>query len=274
MSRTHLRRAVAVAAACSGTLALSGCAVIGGQSTAQAVGSDEHLSSSYQLVQPGTLTVCSDIPYPPFEFEQDGEITGYDIELVEAIAEKLELQVNVIDSSFEAIESGASLTGCDLNASSISITDERQRIMAFTSPYLDDDLVLIARKDEGFTAVSDLGDARVGVQAATTGDAYAREQGLNVVQYEDGGMQVQALQAGNVDAVLGNQSVLLYSLKDDDRFGIVEELPTGEQLGMAVGPEKAQLLSAVDRAFQQLRADGTVAELQDKWFGHVQEDYQ
>lgn len=273
MSRTHTR-AVAVAAACTGALALSGCAVIGGTSSSKAVGSDEHLSSSYQLVEPGTLTVCSDIPYPPFEFEQDGEITGYDIELVEAVAEKLELGVNIIDSSFEAIESGASLTGCDLNASSISITEARQRVMAFTSPYLNDDLVLVARKDRGFSGVDGLGDARVGVQAATTGDAYASEQGLNVVQYEDGGMQVQALKAGNVDAALGNQSVLLYELKDDDRFEIVEELPTGEQLGMAVGAEKAQLLSAVDRSLQELRTEGRLAELQDKWFGHVQEDYQ
>ncbi len=273
MSRTHTR-AVAVAAACTGVLALSGCAVIGGTSSAKAVGSDEHLSSSYQLVEPGTLTVCSDIPYPPFEFEQDGKITGYDIELVEAVAEKLELGVEIIDSSFEAIESGASLTGCDLNASSISITEARQRVMAFTGPYLDDDLVLVARKDRGFSGVDGLGDARVGVQAATTGDEYASDKGLNVVQYEDGGMQVQALKAGNVDAALGNQSVLLYELKDDDRFEIVEELPTGEQLGMAVGAEKAQLLSAVDRAMQQLRTEGRIAELQDKWFGHVQEDYQ
>ena len=76
-----------------------------------------------------------------------------------------------------------------------------------------------------------------------------------------------------MDATLGNQSVLLYELKDDDRFEIVEELPTGEQLGMAVGAEKAQLLSAVDRALQELRTEGKVAELQDKWFGHVQEAY-
>ena len=85
MSRTH-HRVVAAASLCTGALALSGCAVIGGTSSSKAVGSDEHLSSSYQLVEPGTLTVCSDIPYPPFEFEQDGKITGYDIELVEAVA--------------------------------------------------------------------------------------------------------------------------------------------------------------------------------------------
>ncbi|MBZ9934273.1 transporter substrate-binding domain-containing protein, partial [Mesorhizobium sp. BR1-1-5] len=102
---------------------------------------------------------------------------------------------------------------------------------------------------------------------------YAQQNGLSPVQFEDGGMQIQALQAGTVDAALGNQSVLLYSLKDDDRFEVVESLPTGEQLGMAVGPQKAQLGSAVNRALQELRNDGTVAELQERWFGQAQEDY-
>lgn len=179
-----------------------------------------------------------------------------------------------MDTSFEAVESGASLTGCDLNASSISITEQRQRVMAFTLPYLDDDLVLVANKDSGITDVESAKGARVGVQTATTGEEYAQQAGLDTVQFEDGGMQVQALQAGTVDALLGNQSVLLYSLKDDARFEVVESLPTGEQLGMAVAPEKAQLGSAINRSLQNLRNDGTLAELQQKWFGTVQEDYQ
>ncbi|MCK6095363.1 ABC transporter substrate-binding protein [Micrococcus sp. EYE_162] len=256
-----------------GALALSGCAVIGGDAGTAGVVSDADLSSTYGLVSPGTLTVCSDIPYPPFEFEQDGELTGYDIDLVEAVAEELGLGLNVIDSSFEAIESGASLTGCDLNASSISITEARQRVMAFTLPYLDDDLVLVAKKGSGITNIDSAKGRRIGVQAATTGDEYAQQNGLSPVQFEDGGMQIQALQAGTVDAALGNQSVLLYSLKDDARFEVVESLPTGEQLGMAVGPHKAQLGSAVNRALQGLRNDGTVAELQERWFGQAQEDY-
>lgn len=256
-----------------GALTLSGCAVLGGDSATAGVVSDGDLSSTYQLVSPGTLTVCSDIPYPPFEFEQDGKLTGYDMELVGALAEELGLGLNVIDSSFEAIESGASLTGCDLNASSISILDSRQRVMAFTLPYLDDDLVLVAAKDSGITSVDSAAGRRVGVQAATTGEAYAQEHGLSPIQFEDGGMQVQALQAGTVDAVLGNQSAILYSLKDDERFSVVESLPTGEQLGMGVAPDKAQLGSAVNRAMLALRNDGTLAQLQEKWFGMAQEDY-
>lgn len=272
MTRIHSRLLGTVGLTASAAL-LTGCAVLGGDAGSAGIVSDDDLSTSYGLVQPGVLTVCSDVPYPPFEFEENGELTGYDIQLVEAVAEKLGLGVNVIDSSFEAIESGASLTGCDVNASSISITEARQRVMAFTLPYLDDDLVLVAKKGSGITDVDSAKGRRIGVQAATTGDEYAQQNGLSPVQFEDGGMQVQALQAGTVDAALGNQSVLLYSLKDDDRFKVVESLPTGEQLGMAVGPQKAQLGSAVNRALQELRNDGTVAELQERWFGQAQEDY-
>lgn len=267
------RRTLGALALGVGALTLGGCAVLGGEAGTAGIVSDADLTSTYELVSPGTLTVCSDVPYPPFEFEQDGQLTGYDIELTKAIAEELGLAHTVIDSSFEAIESGASLTGCDLNASSISITEPRQRVMAFTLPYLDDDLVLVASKESGITSVESAQGHRVGVQAATTGEEYAQSHGLDTVQFEDGGMQVQALQAGTVDALLGNQSVLLYTLKDDDRFAVVEALPTGEQLGMAVAPQKAQLNSAVNRALLRLRNDGTVADLQERWFGLAQEDY-
>ena len=266
-------RAFGALALGAGALALSGCAVLGGDSGSAGIVSDADLSSTYELVSPGTLTVCADPPYAPFEFEQDGVLTGYDIELSRAVAERLGLGMDVVDTSFEAVESGASLTGCDLNASGISITPARQRIMAFTSPVLDDDLVFIAAKDAGITSVDGAKGRRVGVQAATTGEEYAQSHGLDTIQFEDGGMLVQGLQAGTVDAALGNQSVLRYALKDDPRFEVVEELPTGEQLGFAVAPDKALLGSAVDRALLELRNDGTIARLQERWFGAAQEDY-
>ena len=269
-------RRTRLAALCgAGALLLSGCAVIGDGGGASAVaGSGEEEWQSYNLVEPGVLTVCSDTPYAPFEFEQDGKLTGYDVELARAVAEKLNLETTFVDSSFEAIESGASLTGCDLNASGISITSQRERVMAFTSPVLNDDLVLMAAKDSGITSAADAGNRPVGVQAATTGARFAQEQGLNVVQYEDGGMQVQAVRAGNTDAVLGNQSVLGYGLRGDDRFHVVEEYSTGEQLAWAVAEDDALLLSAIDRALNELRVDGTMAALQEEWFGSAQEDYQ
>lgn len=264
---TTRHRMAAVATLCLGGLALSGCAVLGPSASGTGSGANADDVTTVPLLNPDQLTVCSDIPYPPFEFMEGNELVGYDIDIAQRIADDLGVRLNVVDTSFEGIESGASLAGCDINQSSISITEERQRLMAFTVPYLDDDLVLVAGTDSGITDVDSAQGKRVGVQAATTGEAYAREQGLNTVQFEDGGMQLQALQAGTVDALLGNQSVILYGLKDDDRFEVVDSFATGEKLGIGVSSENARLLSAINQSLLDMEDDGTLDELRTTWFG-------
>ncbi|GAA4774963.1 ABC transporter substrate-binding protein [Citricoccus nitrophenolicus] len=265
--RPHAATAVLAAVLGVGALSLSGCALIGPQLGESAANEADPLVETLDLVNPGQLTVCSDIPYPPFEFQQGNDLVGYDIDIVQRIADDLGVQLSVIDSSFEAIESGSSLTGCDVNASSISITEARQQVMAFSDPYLDDDLVLVAEKGSGITDLESARGQRVGVQAATTGERFAEENGLNPVQFEDGGMQMEALRAGTVEAVLGNQSVVLYNVKDDPNYEVVAELPTGEQLGVSVAPDKAQLLSAVNASLQGMAEDGSLDESRAQWFG-------
>ncbi|MFC7401277.1 ABC transporter substrate-binding protein [Citricoccus sp. GCM10030269] len=262
-------RLAAVAALSVGSLALSGCAVIGPQiGDTEAVDTSE-LTESLDLVTPGQLTVCSDIPYPPFEFMQGNDLVGYDMDIVQRIADDLGVRLSVVDSSFEAIESGSSFTGCDLNASSISITEARKQVMAFSLPYLDDDLVLVAEEGSGITDLESAQGKRVGVQAATTGEAFAEENGLDPIQFEDGGMQMEALRAGTVEAVLGNQSVVLHHVKDDPDYPVVADLPTGEQLGFAVAPDDAVLLSAVNSTLQDMEEDGTLDESRARWFGEA-----
>lgn len=265
-SRTRL---ALVAVLGAGSLALSGCAVLGPQLGGSETGASSPLVESLDLVNPGQLTVCSDIPYPPFEFMQGSDLVGYDIDIVQRIADDLGVPLSVVDSSFEAIESGSSLTGCDINASSISITEARQQIMAFSVPYLDDDLVLVAQEGSGITDLESAQGKRVGVQAATTGETFAEENGLSPIQFEDGGMQMEALRAGTVEAVLGNQSVVLYNVKDDPQYEVVAELPTGEQLGVAVAPDQAKLLSAVNASLQGMEEDGTLDESRARWFGEA-----
>lgn len=258
---------VAAAIVGAGALTLSGCALIGPQLGDTAAAEADPLVESLDLVNPGQLTVCADVPYPPFEFQQGSELVGYDIDIVQRIADDLGVRLSVVDSSFEAIESGSSLTGCDVNASSISITEPRQQVMAFSVPYLDDDLVLVAEKGSGITDLESAQGRRVGVQAATTGERFAEENGLTPIQFEDGGMQMEGLRAGTVDAVLGNQSVVLYNVKDDPDYEVVAALATGERLGVAVASDKAQLLSAVNASLLGMEEDGSLDESRARWFG-------
>jgi polar amino acid transport system substrate-binding protein len=216
----------------------------------------------------GKLTICSDIPYEPFEFVKDGKNVGFDMDIAAEIAKDAELELNVIDASFDSIESGLFSTQCDIAISSVSITDERAAKMDFSTPYMDDDLVLISADDSGIKDLESAKDKKVGVQQATTGEKYAKEQGLtNIVGFEDAGLQTQALLAGQVDALLGNQSVLGYSIKDKGGFSVVADFKTGEQLGIAVPQEQPKAMELVNGTLKRLTDAGTMEELTVKWFG-------
>ena len=132
--------AKAAAILAAGALTLTAC---GGSSTPAAS------EGGIQLINAGKLTVCSDVPYEPFEFQKDGKTVGFDMDIAAEVAKDLNAELSVVDSSFEAIETGTALTQCDVSISSISITDTRKAVMDFSTPYLDDDLALVASDDSG-----------------------------------------------------------------------------------------------------------------------------
>lgn len=244
-----------------GALTLTAC---GGSSTPAA--SSE---GGVQLINPGKLTVCSDVPYEPFEFQKDGKIVGFDMDIAAEVAKDLKAELSVVDSSFEAIETGTALTQCDVSISSVSITDTRKSVMDFSSPYMDDDLTLVASEASGITDLESAKGKKVGVQQATTGAKFAAEKGLDAQQFEDTGLLVQALQAGTIDAALGNQSVLAYAVKDDTKFKRVENFTTGEQLGISIKKGNTAMATQVNSTLKRLVDDGTLKKFETTWFGEA-----
>ena len=220
-----------------------------------------------QLINAGKLTVCSDVPYEPFEFQKDGKIVGFDMDIAAEVAKDLKAELSVVDSSFEAIETGTALTQCDVSISSVSITDTRKSVMDFSSPYMDDDLTLVASDASGITDLESAKGKKVGVQQATTGAKFAAEKGLDAQQFEDTGLLVQALQAGTIDAALGNQSVLAYAVKDDPKFKRVENSPPARQLGIAIKKGNAAMATQVNSTLKRLTDDGTLKKFETTWFG-------
>jgi polar amino acid transport system substrate-binding protein len=244
-----------------GALTLTAC---GGSSTPAATS-----EGGVQLINAGKLTVCSDVPYEPFEFQKDGKIVGFDMDIAAEVAKDLKAELSVVDSSFEAIETGTALTQCDLSISSVSITDTRKSVMDFSSPYMDDDLTLVASEASGITDLESAKGKKVGVQQATTGAKFAQEKGLDAQQFEDTGLLVQALQAGTIDAALGNQSVLAYAVKDDPKFKRVENFTTGEQLGIAIKKGNTAMATQVNGTLKRLADDGTLKKFETTWFGEA-----
>lgn len=225
------------------------------------------------LITEDVLTVCTDAPYPPMEFEQDGEFTGFDIELMRAIADELGLSgIEVVNSGFEPITSGVAMdTGqCDIAAASITITPEREENIDFTDGYFTADQSLLVRNDAGASSLDEFGGLSLGVQTGTTGEMYAEENApadTEIVSFENPGDIFTALEAGNVQGVL--QDIVPnadYALTHDN-VDLAETYPTDEEYGFAVEEEGAEaLLDAVNAALATLRDNGTYDDIYADWF--------
>ena len=251
--RTTFAGLALVAAA---TLALAGCA--GGTDSGSG---DSDAGDEYGLVSAGTLTACSDVPYPPFEVEDSSTESGYsgfDIDLLDAIAKKLDLKLAVQDVGFDALQSGTTLVAgtCDLGASAMTITDERKANIDFSDPYYDE-------------SIDDLAGKNVGVQQGTTGETYATENatGAELVQYPSDGELWPAMQTGQIDAILQDQPVNIEHEKADSAYKIVETYDTEESYGFAFAKgEKDALVDAVNTALQELRDSGEYQKIYDSYF--------
>lgn len=252
--RTPVRIVVPVAVA---ALLLTACS-----STANDTSGEE-----VSLITEGTLTVCTNPPYEPFEYEDGDEIVGLDIDIVAEVAADLDAELAIKVTPFEGIQSGEDLnsSNCDLVASGISINDEREGKMDFSEPYFDADQGLLVPAGSGLASVEDLEGLTVGVQQATTGADWAAEQGLDIVELEDLGLQVEALRGGTVDAIINDIAVLGPFASDD--FEVGTTFPTGEQYGLGVKTGNTALLDAVNDTLARILTDGTYDDIYVKYIG-------
>lgn len=225
--------------------------------------------SGVSLISEGKLTVCTNPPYAPFEYEEDGKIVGLDADIAAAIASDLGVKAEMFTTSFEGIQSGVALSSqqCDLALSGITITDERKTVMNFTDSYVDDNLAILVPVGSDIKSDADLAGRNIGVQQATSGEKYAQEAGANTVQYEDNGLLLQAVQTGQVDAVVGNITVLSEMLTSDSSLSVVQEIETGEQIAGAVATENTALLDSANATLQKMEEDGRLADLREKYLG-------
>ncbi len=230
-----------------------------------------------ELVNDGQLTVCSDMPYKPFEFEDDGETTGFDFDVVSAMGEQLGVEVEFVTTPFDSIIPALVAGDCDMIASAMTITDERKEKVAFTDAYFDADQSLLVLKEnaEKFATLEDLAGKTIGVQMETTGATYAAEnkpEGATIKEFSTGDEIFPALISGDVDAALQDLPVNGYrAATAPDQFVVTETFPTGEQYGFAVAKENTALLEALNGALDTMREDGTYDTIYAEWFGESQD---
>ena len=254
-------RRTALAAVTLGALALTAC---GGDDS-----STDAADAGLGLVSEGTLTVCSEIPYAPFEYVVDGEYTGFDIDLIREIATGMGLETEIQQQGFEAIQGGTAVSAgmCDLSASAVTITPERSANLLFSDPYYDSLQTLLVPAGSDITGIEDLDGKRVGVQQTTTGAAYAQEniQDAEIIEYPGDGELFQAIQGGSIDAILQDIAVNTAHTSDGD-FTIVEEYETDESYGFVTKKDNTALIEEVNTQLAELRDNGKYSEIYDKYF--------
>ena len=231
-------------------------------------------TADFTLIQDGMLIAGSDTAYPPFEFIEDGEVLGFDVDLVEAIADRLGLDYEFKTYNFDALIVGLqSGTEFDMIASAMTITEERAQQVDFSDPYIDSNQSLTVREDSDIETLADLSGLNIGVQSGTTGEEYARNNApadATVVPFENILQAMQALQAGEVDGVVNDLPISADIVLDETReLKIVEELITEEQYGFAFNQDNPGLRDAVNDALAEVKADGTYDDIYRKWFGET-----
>lgn len=262
---------LALAGAAALCLALS-CALIGCSGSSDAPASDNS-DGSYTLVQEGKLTVAASLDFPPFENLVDGKAEGFEVDLMAAIAEKMGLELNYLptmkfDTIIPAIAAGGT---ADVGVSGFTITPARAAEIDFTQPVCDTNQAIVVAADSTVASTADLDGLRIGAETGTTGLDWARENipgATEIVAFDEYPAVFAALQSGQVGAVVLDKPVADYYIKiayGDCR--VVEEVPTGEQYGIVVSKENPKLTEAIDKAIDELKADGTFAQIQEKWFG-------
>lgn len=220
------------------------------------------------LVEPGKLTIAASLDFPPFENLNGTEAEGFEVEFLNAIAEHMGLEANWVNSKFDTIVPQIQTGGkSDLGASGITITDERLEQVDFTDPIVDVNQSITVLKDSGITSVDDLAGKKIGAQSGTTGYDWAAENvpDAEMVAFDEMTAVFAALEAGQIDAVAVDLPVANHYVKGYDDQEVIEEIPTGEQYGVAVSKENPALLAAVNKAIAELRDNGTYDQIADEW---------
>jgi ABC-type amino acid transport substrate-binding protein len=231
-------------------------------------------AASFTTVEAGKLHMSTNAQFPPYEMvKDDGTFEGIDVEIAGKIAEKLGLELVVDDMDFDAALQAAQNGKSDIVMAGVTVTDERKQVMSFSDTYANGVQVIIVPEKSDIKTVDDLAKAdKIGTQRGTTGYIYCSssvEDGGygedHVTAYDDGATAVQALLNGQVDAVVIDSAPAKEYVKANPGLKILDTEYTNEDYAIGVAKDNTALLDAINGALSELKADGTVQSIIDKY---------
>lgn len=266
MSRApRARTLLGLAAASLAVVALAAC------SSSAPAASDSAADDEFGLVTAGTLTVATEGTYPPFTYHEGGagELVGYDVEVAEAVADKLGLEIAFEETQWDAIFAGLDAGRFDVIANQVSINPDREEDYLFSTPYtVSPSVVVVNEGDDSISSFEDLKGKTTAQSLTSNFYQLAVDAGANVEAVEGWAQAVALLEQGRVDATVNDKLTYLDYVKQtpDAKLAVAAETDPTES-ALTFTKDRTALVKAVDEALAELREEGVLAELGEKYFG-------
>ena len=219
-------------------------------------------------VNAGKLTMSTNAAFPPYEMTTDsGDLEGIDIEVAGAIAEKLGLELQVDDMEFDAALLSVQQGKADMVMAGVTVTDERKAVMDFSDSYATGIQSVIVPEGSDIASPDDLAGKKIGTQRGTTGYIYCSDDFGDdaVVAYDNGLTAVQALNNGQVDAVVIDNAPAKEYVAANPGLKVLDTSYAEEDYAIGMNKSNTALLEAVNAALEELKADGTLQSIVDKY---------
>ena len=262
-------------AACGSSASVSESTASSEAASSEAASTEATAETAGELttVNAGKLTMSTNAAFPPYEMTaDDGSFEGIDIEIAGAIADKLGLELQVDDMDFDAALLAAQTGKSDMIMAGVTVTEDRLTVMDFSDTYASGIQVVIVPEDSDITSIDDLVGKAIGVQRGTTGDLYCSDTvenggfgAENVTPYPDGLTAVQALMNGQVDCVVIDNAPAQEFVAANPGLKILDTEYANEDYAIGVAKGNTALLDAINGALAELKADGTLQSIVDKY---------
>jgi len=261
-----MKARIVTAALVAAAVSLTGCSAVGSGSSALA---DDSLAA---VQEAGTLIIGTEGTYRPFSYHQggSGDITGYDVEVIKAVASKLGVTAKFEETQWDGIFAGLEAGRFDVIANQVSITPERKSKYNFSAPYTLSTGVIVVRSDNtSITSFASLAGKITAQSLTSNWYTLAQDSGANIESVEGWAQSVALVEQGRVDATVNDKLTFLDFKKTNGAAGLKIAAETTEKSESAFAFKKGSttLTDAVDTALEELRADGTLSSLSNKYFG-------
>lgn len=240
--------------------------------------SKDNKESNKSTLDKDTIVVGMDDAFAPMGFkDEDGEITGFDVDLAKALGEELNKKIEFQPIDWTMKESELKSGNIDLIWNGYTITDDRKEKVDFSAPYLKNRQVVVTLSDSKINSKEDLKGKKVGAQDQSSAvdamekeaDLYSSFEGGKAYTYEDNNQALMDLEAGRIDAVVADEILVRYyiSLKGEENFKILDEDFGDEEYGVGIRKGDNKMVEAFNNAYKKMAEDGTLKEISEKWFG-------